>query len=360
MKKHVFGGLALATLMSGSAWAQDVDSALADSWAFMQASMPGIGYDVLEAACAEGAVTIYAGTWTDAQASQVAEFEKQFPCVDASIFELSTGPRRERFLAETAAGNHIVDIVQDTDVGALNQQIDNGMLAEYTISNDASFDPALSRSGFWYPMRISIAVNAWNTDLVTSEEIEILKKWDGVTNPVFKGRVGITGPEGGGATYLPFYALHQLYGDEFMAAFAALEPRVFTLSNVGTALAAGDIDVALAMSETPLTALYLAGAPIQWSMPTPAVGAIAAQAISVNAPHPAAARLYQEYAFTEEGYGHWQRFGGPPARNGFVDQREFASADWFDYPTEFYKYDPAHVNATQVELSAKLKSWFGL
>src|SRR5690606_18720788 len=139
-------------------------------------------------------------------------------------------------------------------------------------------------------------------------------------NPVFKGRVGImNAATGGGSTYIPFYVTYSLYGKEFMEKFAALEPRIFTSVNLlGAALASGDIDVAMAISETPLTVLYEQGAPIQWIAPQPAAGALTGQAISASAPHPNAARLYQEYAFADEGYGAWQIFGGTPAKINFA------------------------------------------
>lgn len=65
------------------------------------------------------------------------------------------------------------------------------------------------------------------------------------------------------------------------------------------------------------------------------------QAIPKNAPHPAAAKLYQEYSFTEEGYGIWQKLGGAPARRGFRDLRPVAKETWYKVPSTFASYDRA-------------------
>jgi iron(III) transport system substrate-binding protein len=349
-----------ATLVTASSAVgqEAINPKLAASWNFMQVSMPGVSYKLLEDACKEGAVAIYNGTWGEAQRNQVAAFKKRFSCLNVSTFELATAPRRERFLAETRAGQYLVDIVQDTDPGVLNEQVKAGLLMNYKISNDSYFEETVKVSGYWYPLRIAIAGNAWNTDKVTPEETKSLSTWEGVINPAFKGRAGITDPAQGGAVFLPFYGLYKIYGEEFMKKFAALKPRIFDLNQLGSALASGDIDVALAVSETPLTTMYLAGAPIQWALPEPGFGPATGQAIAARAPHPNAAKLYQEYSYTEEGYGAWQKLGGPPARNGFKDQREFANEGWYKYPTKFFPADPDQVTSERDTFTAKFNEWF--
>ncbi len=351
--------LALLTvgLTGQPALAQDIAPEHADAWAFMQENMPGVSYDLLVAACQEGQLTIYNGTWGDAQRAQMDAFRKRFPCVSTTNFELGTGARRERFLSETRAGLYIVDIVQDTDPGSLNEQAEAGLLMAYAISNDDAFDPAVKLTGYWYPLRVGISGNAWNTDNVTPEEAEALLAWETMLDPAFKGRVGIGEPTGG-ATLLPYYGLHKTFGEEFMKKFAELEPRIFPLNELGSALASGEIDIALATSETPLTTLHLLGAPIQWSLPEPSFGPATGQAIAANAPHPNAAKLYQEYSFTVEGYGAWQKLGGPPARKDFHDEREVAQEEWYKYPTRFFEYDPDQVTAEQAEFLKLFDSWF--
>jgi ABC-type Fe3+ transport system substrate-binding protein len=65
------------------------------------------------------------------------------------------------------------------------------------------------------------------------------------------------------------------------------------------------------------------------------------QAIAAKAPHLNAAKLFQEYSFTEEGYTIWQKLGGAPARKGIKDQRPVAAQPWYKVPTSFIPYDPA-------------------
>ena len=317
------------------------DPALAASWNYMQKEMPKVPYAVLREACAEAHLTIYHGTWGDAQSAQIAAFKSRFPCVSVQPFELATGPRRERYLSETRAGRYITDIVQDSDPGSLDDMASHGLLLNYVISNDASYADAVKSKGYWYPLRIGIAVNAWNTNLVSADEAKALFDWRGSIDPRWKGRLGISDPTTGGASYLPWYYWVKAYGPQFIEKLGQLKPRIFGVNEIGAALAAGDIAVAVGLSETPLTTLWLSGAPIQWSMPEPGVGPATGQGIAVHAPHPNAAKLYQEYSFALEGYAAWNKLGGPPARIGYTDQRDVAAAPWFKFPNVWFQYSTA-------------------
>src|SRR5258708_1662584 len=169
--------LLICSLLVGSsagistAFSQTIDPALVNSWAFGQKAMPGLSYDLLKNACGEGALMIYSGTWPEATDNVVKHFKERFPCIrDVQKFVTQTGPRRERFLAEVRAHNNIADIVQDTDPGTLENQVKDGLLANYKITNDASFDPGIKHSGYWYPFRSSTIGIAWNIDAVSDED----------------------------------------------------------------------------------------------------------------------------------------------------------------------------------------------
>jgi ABC-type Fe3+ transport system substrate-binding protein len=354
-KKDYFAvaGLLLAIAAPTNAGlAQDVDPKLANSWKFVQETMPGVPYSVLAAACEEGNLMVYAGTWIDAQEAQIDKFMERFPCIDVQKFTAATGERRERFLAEYRAGRHVADIIQDTDVGTLNQQAANGLLTEYTISNDATFAKGTKKSGYWYPLRVAMVGIAWNTNLVSEEDAMALTDWKGVTDPRWKGKAAVVDPVAGGVAFLPWYVWTQLYGPDFIPKIGEnVAPRVMRGTNpTSAALAAGDIAVILNASETGLLPLLAKGAPIRWSLPEPGIGPLTGQAIPDGAPHPNAAKLYQEYAFTEEGYGLWQKEGGAPARKGFKDQRAVAKETWYKMPDELYEYDPAEVTKSVDEI----------
>ena len=318
------------------------DARLAPSWAFMQQQMPGAPASLLEAACKEGTVMIYHGTWVDAQEAQIAAFQKRFPCVKVEKFSADTGQRQERWVSETRAGRRIADIIQDSDPGFLDAQARAGTLLNYKISNDSAFDDEVKKEGYWYALRAALVGIAWNTDLVSDEDAKLLSSWEGVTNPKWAGRAAVVDPSAGGVAYLPWYIWLNRFGPEFLQKMGALKPRIVAaIVPASAALASGDIAVIFNASETGLLPLYQKGAPIRWSLPEPGIGPMTGQAIAATAPHPEAAKLYQEYAFTDEGYGIWQKLGGAPARRGFKDQRPVAQESWYKIPKTFAPYDRA-------------------
>jgi ABC-type Fe3+ transport system substrate-binding protein len=355
-----FGFVALLTAAAVGQTASPSDPKLAASWTFMQQQMPGVPAGLLEAACKEGSVMIYHGTWVDAQVAQIERFQKRFPCIQVEKFSADTGQRRERWLAETRAGRYVADIVQDTDPAFLDKQADAGSIMKYQISNDASFDDAAKKQGYWYSLRVALVGIAWNTDLVTDEEAKRLATWEGITDPRWAGRAGVVDPSAGGVAYLPWYIWLKKFGPTFLQKIGALKPRIIAaIVPASASLASGDIAVLFNASETGLLPLSSKGAPIRWSLPDPGIGPMTGQAVVAAAPHPNAAKLYQEYAFTEEGYGVWQKLGGAPARKGFHDQRPVATKSWYKVPTSFIPYDHADAEQSAKSVLAAYHQFIG-
>jgi ABC-type Fe3+ transport system substrate-binding protein len=350
----------LISIVATTAPAQSPDPRLAASWAFMQKEMPGAPLSLLQAACAEGVVMIYYGTWADAQEAQIKGFQEKFPCIKVEKFTSDTGNRRERWLAESRAGRYIADIVQDTDTGFLDRQARDGHLLEYKISNDGAFEEATKKTGYWYPLRVALVGIAWNTDLVSDAEARKLSTWEGITDPVWKGRAAVVDPAAGGVAYLPWYIWSKQHGPEFFKKIGALRPRnIAAIVPASAALAAGDIEVIFNASETGLLPLVDKGAPIRWSLPSPGIGPMTGQAIPARAPHPNAAKLYQEYAFTEDGYGRWQKLGGAPVRKGFKDQRPVAAQPWYKIPATYAPYDTEDASLKTKAVMDEFRQYIG-
>ena len=95
-------------------------------------------------------------------------------------------------------------------------------------------------------------------------------------------------------------------------------------------------------SQGSLTDLYLKGAPVRWVFPAPTPVAVTTQSISAHAPHPNAARLFQEWSVSAESEDLWLSLVAAGAsRNDVTDPRKAARKDWFAEswyadPTELY------------------------
>jgi iron(III) transport system substrate-binding protein len=95
-------------------------------------------------------------------------------------------------------------------------------------------------------------------------------------------------------------------------------------------LAAGEYAIIDQASQDGLSSLYLKGAPVRWTFPDPVPCNLTAQCISANAPHPNAARLFQEWALSEEGMGEWFKTTSViPSRADVTDPRRAVGRDWY-------------------------------
>lgn len=340
-----------ALLHVAAAQAQDIDPQLKDSWAFMQEQMPGVPYSILVAACKEAEVMIYHGSWPDAEEMQAEGFAKRFPCITVRKQGGGMSDIRERFLAEFRGGQRIADLIQDSNASILDSHAKANYLTKYVISNDDKFDDNAKNSGYWYSMRRGMAGIAWNTDLVSDADAAKLADWKGILDPRWRNVAAVGDISAGGVAYLPFYAWHKLYGDEFIKKLGALNIRnIGGTNNAAAALASGDVQVVFNASETALVPLLEKGAPIKWTLPAPGIGPLTGQAITANAPHPNAAKLYQEYSFTPEGYALFQKLGGVPTMKGVKDARDVASEDWYKVPTQIFDYSDAEATAAVPEI----------
>jgi ABC-type Fe3+ transport system substrate-binding protein len=86
---------------------------------------------------------------------------------------------------------------------------------------------------------------------------------------------------------------------------------------------------------------------------------VTGQAISAKAPHPNAAKLYQDYSLSEEGAALFQKWAGTPARTGLTDERDVAKLPWYKPPEALATFDPNKFTDSLKDLIATYKAAFG-
>jgi ABC-type Fe3+ transport system substrate-binding protein len=328
------------------------------SLANFTAKLPGLDASLLEEACAEGRLVIYHGAWPQAQEAQIAAFTEAFPCIEVETFSAGVGELRERLLSEQRAGRKYADIYQDTDTATLDKMAEQDLVAEYRVQGDDLFGEGEKGEGTWYPLRRAYIGIAWNADIVSDAEAEVLTTWKGIAETSWQDRAIVVDPTAGGVGYLPMYYLHSEFGPELYEAVGKNNPRIVTgINNAVASLASGDVAIIFNASETGLLPMYEKGAPIRWTIPEPAIGPITGQVVLANAAHPAAARLYQEFAFSKEGYGAWQQFGGAPVNANFEDLRQVALEPWYSIPENQFIYKQADANAAKEAVLADFNKY---
>lgn len=320
-----FGGLA------GPSRAQDVE-------------VIEITDDLIKAAQAEGALTVRYSSPVSEMKVLADGFRERFGIpvqVDRKVGALGN----QQFATEERAGQHIMDVNYSADPPGLVNLAEEGFYKYITLKDlDSKLDPGSYVENIGYsPKWTEIVIGYDPAQIPHDEAKERFKTWEGLLAPDLKGRIGMNEPAGGGvpfATYLMFFRSPE-YGPEFLDKIAAQDPRLYPGSAPGREdLAAGAIAVFIPNWESIAMIQYLAGSPSAWTYPEKAPAFTNTYfAISANAPHPAAARLWTAWFFTEEGASLFHKVQARPTLKGIEDNREAVAklkqTDWWQpYPEE--------------------------
>jgi ABC-type Fe3+ transport system substrate-binding protein len=299
----------------------------------------GITSALVTAAQAEGAINYYHNSDIDPTTQWTAAFSKQYG-IGMKNMRQPSFPLFDRWLNEERVGRHIADLIQITDPTLLSLAHRQGFVANHVPAGDARIPAEFKESGVWYGL-FTIAMGiGYNSQKVSSEEETFLRTggWNVLADPRWKGRFGTCTPASGGSSYAYCFmflvTLRQQYGPEWFRKLAANKPDIYASKPpLFERLAAGEYALMDQGSDDTLSVMYLRGAPVRWVYPEPTPVAMTAQSISSHAPHPNAARLFQEWCVTPEGQQEWVKyvFSGMTHPDA-VDPRRVARKDWFGEP----------------------------
>jgi len=325
----------------------------------VEKEMPGVSFDLLQKAKDEGTINLYHIRLPDANAGLMGEFQKEFPFIQFTEVEDSGPPLMQRFLTEERAGQYNADIIQGTDTTAMDSAIDEGFIAQYQVTSESYFPEASYRSGYYYPLgQATRATILYNTNLISDAQAAKLKDFKGLWDPALAGKkIVLTDPSSASAAMLFWYYLDQTYGQESWQKLAALNPLIQSGTPAAQSIASGDAAYGV-VSENVALAAYNSGAPVQWTIPSPKLVEYIPEAIAANAPHPNAARLFQEFVMSQTGQSILGKLSDPSARTDVPELRDVAKQPWYSSPSEVYAADKSQIAAKSDELVNEWKTLF--
>jgi iron(III) transport system substrate-binding protein len=309
---------------------------------------PPVDPALVKAAQQDGIVNYYHNSDIDTTAAWTGAFTKKYG-IPTKNMRLPSYPLYDRWLNEERVGRHVADLIQITDPTLLSSAAKLGFIAKYTPPNAAAIMPDLKEEGIWYSLYMDYMGIGYNSKRVTPDEEKFLHEagWNALADQRWKGRMGTATPASGGSSYAFCYMfLHGLkdkYGTEFFRQVAANKPDIYaSKAPLFERLAAGEYALMDQGSQGTLTSQYLKGAPIRWVFPAPTPVSVTTQSISAKAPHPNAARLFQDWSISAEAGLLWMSLvAAGPTRTDAVDPRKRDRKDWFAEswyadPTELY------------------------
>ena len=298
---------------------------------YVMEQMPGVPYALVAGAAKEGTLLWYSRRIPAANDPIVEAFQKAFPFIQVTQYSDSGPALFQRFMTEQRAGTKMADVVQMTGNNLMAQAIDEGYIADYTPSS-ADLYPTDGLEPSAYPFGESTrVVYIYNTDLVSPAQAQALDEWDGPWSGAFDGLpMAVVDPSSASLGQDYWYAMEQMYGDDAMAGWAALDPQIAGSTPTVDAVSRGSAAVGFT-SEGVAAEVFASGAPVRWTVPNPAIVGEGPQAIVKSAPHPYAARLFQEFVLSEAGqdiYSNLALFASK--RAGFVaDPQLIADQSWW-------------------------------
>ena len=342
-----------------------IDSDVQAAFSAMTSEMPGVSVDLVQAAKKEGTVEYY-HLANPGNATMIAAFQKAFPFIKVQEFEATGGGLVERYQSEANAQRVAADIFMGSSTSDVDNWTDDGLVMDYKISNDAKYPDAYKKSGYRYPTSYSMVGIGWNTNTahLTDEQIAKFSTWEGLgdSGVLDDNQVGILNIASGGISQSAYYNITQEpYGDAVLSALSRKpDLRIYGGSApMGTALQSGEIGLAAGMSDTSLYSAFNAGAPVKWVYPTPIAIAPYVQFISQDAPHPSAAKLFQEFTFAKAGQQAFASVSTPSFRDDVGNQQKVAKTDWYKAPANFPDVDYVKFGEDLPDLIDTWNKYFG-
>lgn len=293
--------VAVAVLVSGcsSGGTGDSTSAALEADAADVAGVHGPARLTRLAALAQkegGELSLYTSSNDDVVSDIVDDFENRFD-IDVAIYRARSETLLTRLEEEHRAGFAGADVVNTNGVEMILLH-DDGALAPWTV-DDTGLLPGSEHDG-WVASSFQRFVAAWHkgTRPPTS--------WEDFADPRFKGKIGVEAGDFDWYTTLRQYWIDHgktpAEADRLFAKIAHNAKVVAGHSLMLALIASGELDAGTSNIEHLVERKRAEGAPVAWKpVVEPTFLAPDGLGIGAEAPHPATAALFLEWALTREG-----------------------------------------------------------
>jgi len=312
---------------------------------------------LVAAATKEGQITWY--TSADLQlAEKVGKaFEQKFSGIRARV-ERAGGERIfSRVAQEYASGLHVPDAVSTGDAAQFIAWKRSGLLAAYVPDDVAKDIPAEHRDpdGHYATVRSSLCVMAYNTQLVNPAEAP--KSFADLLDPKWKGKIVKAHPSYSGTIMTSTYQMVRELGWTYLEKLAQQQLlQIQSATDTPKKVVLGERPVMADGNESNVLLLKEAGQPIEAVYPaegTPSI--VQPSAIFKAAPHPNAARLFQNYLFSVEGQELFVNIGGLRSVHALVKDKPGRAPL---SSIKVWKDDPAAVETQSEEIKQRYSRIF--
>jgi iron(III) transport system substrate-binding protein len=255
----------------------------------------------LDAAKKEGKVVWYTSLALPSAEKVARLFEAAYPGIKVEVHRTGSQRILQRVMQELQANIKNVDVVHTSDAGHFVLLKEKKLLARYTPAGVESFPPGFKdRDGYYYGLRATVNVIAYNTTAVSAAEAP--KTWKDLLDPRWKGKLVTAHPGYSGVIATHVLALVHLHGWDYFKQLA--QNRVMLVQSAvdpAGIVASGERVVAVNGGDYTFYQTKKKGNPVEMVYPKEGVPLVVSPtAITSFAPHPNAARLFTDFTFSRD------------------------------------------------------------
>ncbi|MBV8914870.1 MAG: extracellular solute-binding protein [Acetobacteraceae bacterium] len=271
-------------------------------------------------------------------------FEAKYPFIQTApgLYGAPTGRVLARVEGEIRARALSFDVLHVASLAPFLGLSRQGLLADYQSPELAAYPPEAHDRGQWATARIVGVIMAYNRNVLRADLVP--KSWADLLRPEFKDRKLIIQDAAAGTCFNQMYMLGKTLGQGFLERLGAQRPIVVATAAQlidmlvrGEAIVGATVDHYRAFEPDPVKAGIVGVYPTE-GMPL----AAAPIAIFNDAPHPKAARLFEDFVLSAEGqellntqifqtYSMRTGFRPPPGQLPLAETKPMIPTDLRDY-----------------------------
>ncbi len=255
----------------------------------------------VQAARQEGKVVWYTSLALPSAEKVAKLFETAYPGVSVEVHRTGSQRILQRVMQELGAGIKNADVVHTSDAGHFVLLKEKHLLARYTPPGVERFPAGFKdRDGYWYGLRATVNVIAYNPKLVPAAEAP--RTWKALLDPRWRGKLVTAHPGYSGVIATHVLALAHLHGWDYFKQLAGNRPMlVQSAVDPAGVVASGERPVAVNGGDYTFYQSKKKGNPVEIVYPKEGVPLVVSPtAITAFAPHPNAARLFTDFIFGRE------------------------------------------------------------
>lgn len=285
-------------------------------------------------------------------------FEAAYPGITVNIFQGSTPAVLQRVTSEHQAHKDSVDVIGHAgDISLYEQQ---GLIKDYvpmafTLGNYTQANAGYNVDNDSFVWVLDGAAIAYNPALVNSSQVDTIKSWSDLANPMWKGMIGLADPLAFTIEDEWFLAMNQTTGQSYSGQITQLISGIWankphldvSWSPTARSVADGTDGIATSWAHV-ANGLELTGENVSVHWVNPIYVLPEVTSLATYAPHPYAAMLFENFLFSQAGMTILANKGDITTRPGIPLTTTIPSNDTIIF---FGQQTPAQVSAFQTAIT---------